>query len=195
MHELDNNAVRDAMRRMILAAVLCLPAVGASAVGFTLSTPDFRNGSTIPMVHVFNQGGCTGGNQSPALSWSGEPAGTQSFAVTIFDPDAPTGSGWWHWTVFNIPASVHSLPENAGAPESTQLPAGAIQGRNDYGFSAYGGPCPPAGRPHRYIVTVYAIKVPKLPLDAQSSGAMVGFMVHSNSLAAASTMGRYGRPR
>lgn len=184
------------MRGIALAAALCLPAIGASATGFTVSTPDFHNGSTIPMVHVFNQGGCTGGNKSPALSWSGEPAGTQSFAVTMFDPDAPTGSGWWHWTVFNIAANVHSLPENAGAPQSTQLPPGAIQGRIDYGFSGYGGPCPPAGdRPHRYIVTVYALKIPKLPLDAQSSGPMVGFVLHLNTLATAQTMGHYGRPR
>ena len=184
------------MRTVIVAAALCLPAIAASAAGFTVSSPDFRNGSTIPMVHVFNQGGCTGGNKSPALSWSGEPAGAQSFAVTMFDPDAPTGSGWWHWTVFNIPATVHSLPENAGVPQSTQLPPGATQGRIDFGFSAYGGPCPPVGaRPHRYIVTVYALKVPKLPLDAQSSGAVVGFMVHANALASASAMGRYGRPR
>ena len=183
------------MRTAILAAALCLPAIAASAARFTVSTPDFRNGSTIPIVHVLNQGGCTGGNQSPALSWSGEPAGTQSFAVTMFDPDAPSGSGWWHWTVVNIPATVHTLPENAGAPDSTQLPAGAIQGRNDFGFSAYGGPCPPPGRPHRYIVTVFAVKVAKLPLEAQSSGAMVGFMLRANSLATAATMGRYGRPR
>jgi Raf kinase inhibitor-like YbhB/YbcL family protein len=182
------------MRRIMLAAVLCLPAIAASAAGFTISTPDFRNGSAIPMAQVFNQSGCTGANQSPALSWAGEPAGTQSFAVTMFDPDAPTGSGWWHWTVFNIPANVHNLPANAGAVDSTQLPPGAMQGRNDYGFSSYGGPCPPVGPPHHYIVTVYALKVPKLALNAQSSGAMVGFMLHANALATARTMGRYGRP-
>lgn len=184
------------MRGVVLAAALCLPVITASAAGFTVSAPDFHNGSTIPMAHVFNQGGCTGGNQSPALSWSGEPAGTQSFAITMFDPDAPTGSGWWHWTVFNIPASVRSLSENVGAPDSTQLPPGAGQGRNDYGFSGYGGPCPPVGnRPHRYVITVYALKMAKLPLDAQSSGALVGFMLHANALATAQTMGRYGRSR
>ncbi len=126
MLDTNERCGKETMRGIALAAALCLPAIGASATGFTVSTPDFHNGSTIPMVHVFNQGGCTGGNKSPALSWSGEPAGTQSFAVTMFDPDAPTGSGWWHWTVFNIAANVHSLPENAGAPQSTQLPPGAI---------------------------------------------------------------------
>ncbi len=180
----------------LAAAALCLPSIGAAAAGFTARTPDFGNGSTIPMVHVFNQIGCTGGDQSPALSWSGEPKGTQSFAVTMYDPDAPTGSGWWHWTVFNIPATVHSLPENAGAANSTQLPPGAIQGRTDFGFSSYGGPCPPAGdRPHRYIVTVYAVKLPKLPLTADSSGATVGFVLHFNTLAEARIIGRYGRAR
>jgi Raf kinase inhibitor-like YbhB/YbcL family protein len=184
------------MRGLFLAAALCFPAFGAVAAGLTASIPDFHNGSTIPMIHVFNQFGCTGGNESPALSWSGEPAGTQSFAVTMFDPDAPTGSGWWHWTVFNIPATVHSLPENAGAAQSTLLPPGAVQGRTDFGFSNYGGPCPPAGaRPHRYIVTVYAVKVPTLPLTAQSSGAEVGFVLHFNALAKAEVMGRYGRPK
>jgi Raf kinase inhibitor-like YbhB/YbcL family protein len=182
------------MRALILAAALYLPPAVAVAAGFTVTSPDIRNGATIPMVHVFNQGGCTGGNQSPAISWSGEPAGTQSFAVTMYDPDAPTGSGWWHWTVFNIPASVHSLPENAGTGQSTQLPTGAVQGRTDFGFSNYGGPCPPVGdKPHRYVITVFAVKVPKLDLDAQSSGALVGFLLHFNTLRTARITGRYGR--
>ncbi len=182
------------MRALILAAALYLPAAVAVAANFTVSSPDIHNDATIPMVHVFNQGGCTGGDQSPAISWSGEPAGTQSFAVTMYDPDAPTGSGWWHWTVFNIPASVHSLPENAGAAQSTQLPAGAVQGRTDFGFSNYGGPCPPVGdKPHRYVITVFAVKVPKLDLDAQSSGAPVGFLLHFNTLGTARITGRYGR--
>jgi hypothetical protein len=166
----------------------------ALAAGFTLTTPDFHDGGSIPMAQVFN--GCGGGNHSPALSWSGEPAGTQSFAVTMYDPDAPTGSGWWHWTAFNIPASVHSLQADAGAANSTTLPAGAGQGRTDFGFSNYGGPCPPAGdKPHHYIVTVYAVKVAHLPLDADASGAKVGFNLHFNALATARVTGRYGRPK
>lgn len=184
------------MRALVLAAALTLPAAGAMAAGMTVSSKDFHGGGTIPMSHVFNQFGCTGSDQSPAVSWSGEPKGTQSFAVTLYDPDAPTGSGWWHWTVFNIPASVHSLPDNAGAPGSTGLPTGAVQGRTDFGFSNYGGPCPPVGdKPHRYILTVYAVKQAKLPLDANSSGALVGYTLHFNSLGSASTMGRYGRTK
>ena len=179
------------MRGVVLAAALCLQSITALAAGFTLSAPDFHDGSTIPIVHVFNQEGCTGGNQSPALSWSGEPAGTQSFAVTMYDRDAPSPSGWWHWTVFNIPPTVHALPENAAA---TQLPPGAAQGRTDFGTFGYAGPCPPVGdRPHRYVVTVYAVKVPHLSLDAQSSGTMVGSVLNANTLAFAQTMGRFGR--
>lgn len=184
------------MQTLLLTIGLGFAATPALAAGFTVTSPDIANGRTIPMIHVFNAGGCTGGNQSPALSWSGEPAGTQSFAVTMFDPDAPTGSGWWHWTVFNIPPSVHSLPINAGAPQSAALPAGAVEGRTDFGFSNYGGPCPPPGdRPHHYQITVYALKQAKLPLEAQASGAMVGFVLHFNTLGTARVTGLYGRPR
>ena len=182
------------MRALLLSILLCLPGVAAAAAGFTVTSPDIHSGATIPMAQVFS--GCGGGNQSPALSWSGEPKGTESFAITMWDPDAPTGTGWWHWTVVNIPASVHSLPVNAGAANSTALPAGAVQGRTDFGFSNYGGPCPPKGdKPHHYIITVYAVKVPSLKIDAQSSGAAVGFNLHFNTLAKAKTVGTWGRPK
>lgn len=181
------------MRAPVLALCLCLPAATATAAGFSVTSTDVHNGATVPMAQVFNQFGCTGKNVSPQLSWSGEPAGTKSFAVTMYDPDAPTGSGWWHWSVFNIPASVHSLPENAGSANGS-LPDGATEGRSDFGFSHYGGPCPPVGdRPHRYIITVYAVKVAKLPLDAQSSGALVGFTLHFNTIASTHLTGHYGR--
>ena len=185
------------MRALIPAAAFSLAAFAAPAAAMTIHAPDFAGGRTVPTVNVFNDGGCTGENQSPAISWSGEPKGTQSFAVTVFDPDAPTGSGWWHWTVVNIPADVHSLPAGAGDAKATTLPAGAVQGRTDFGFSHYGGPCPPVGdKAHRYIVTVFAEKVAKLPdLDANSSGALVGFVLHFNTLAEAHSMGRYGRAK
>jgi Raf kinase inhibitor-like YbhB/YbcL family protein len=146
---------------------------------------------------VFNAFTGKGEDHSPALSWSGAPKGTRSFAITMFDPDAPTGSGWWHWTVFDIPADVHSLPEGAGDAGAKSLPAGAVEGRTDFGFSHYGGPCPPVGdRPHHYGITVYAVKVPKLEgLDANSSGAFVGYMLHFNTLAKGRIVGRYGRPK
>ena len=182
------------MRMIGLAVAACLTATVAAAAGFTVTSKNIHDGGTVPMPQVFDAGGCAGSNISPQLSWSGEPAGTQSFAVTMYDPDAPTGSGWWHWTVFNLPASVHSLPENAGTANSTALPAGAVQGRTDFGFSHYGGPCPPVGDPpHRYVITVYALKTATLPLTAQASGGTVGAKLHSDAIGRAQLIGHYGR--
>jgi Raf kinase inhibitor-like YbhB/YbcL family protein len=179
------------MRALIFAAALAA-AGPAHAAEFMLSSTDVKSGSPMATAQVFT--GCKGGNISPALSWSGEPAGTQSFAITMYDPDAPTGSGWWHWTMFNIPASVHGLAAGAGSEGSKDLPAGAGQGRTDFGFPHYGGPCPPAGdHAHHYEITVYAVKVAKLPLDDTASGARVGFNLHFNTLATAKIVGRYGR--
>lgn len=181
------------MRALLLGAALAAAATPAFAK-FTVSSPDVKSGSPMAVAQVFNSFGCTGQNISPALTWSGEPAGTKSFAVTMYDPDAPTGSGWWHWTVFNIPASIHSLPAGAGGEGAAGLPAGAVEGRTDFGFSHYGGPCPPAGdHAHHYEITVYALKVPSLPLTSASPGAQVGFNLHANTLATAKIVGRYGR--
>jgi Raf kinase inhibitor-like YbhB/YbcL family protein len=180
------------MRALIFAAAALAAAGPALAAELTLSSTDVKSGSPMATAQVFT--GCKGQNISPALSWSGEPAGTQSFAITMYDPDAPTGSGWWHWTLFNIPASVHGLAAGAGSEGSKDLPAGAGQGRTDFGFSHYGGPCPPAGdHAHHYEITVYAVKVAKLPLDDTASGAKVGFNLHFNTLATAKIVGRYGR--
>lgn len=190
--------MRTFVRTFLLTFLLTLPIMSLAAGGgkFKVTSTDFKNGGAVPMAQVFNSFGCSGANQSPALQWSGAPAGTKSFAVTIYDPDAPTGSGWWHWIVFNIPATVTSLPLNAGAANSTALPAGAVQGRTDFGLSNYGGPCPPAGdQPHHYQVTVYALKIDKLPLDSSASGAMVGYYLHFNTIAKARITGRYGRSK
>jgi Raf kinase inhibitor-like YbhB/YbcL family protein len=182
------------MRSLLLTASLCLPAVGAVAADFTLTSPDFAAPGGIPVAHILNAFGCTGANRSPALSWSGAPAGTQSFAITMVDPDAPGGHGWWHWSVFNIPATAHALPENAGAADSKTVPSGAVRGRRDYGFSYYAGLCPPVGdRPHRYIITVYALKTARVALDPQAAGASVESTLRSNMLAQAQITGRYGR--
>jgi Raf kinase inhibitor-like YbhB/YbcL family protein len=182
------------MRGLAMGIAFSTVAVPALAAGFAVMTPDFRNGGTIPAPQVCER--YKGGNHSPALSWSGEPAGTKSFAVTMYDPDAPTGSGFWHWTAFNIPATVHSLTADAGAEGSKLLPEGAGEGRNDAGVAHYSGPCPPAGdKPHRYQITVFAVKVPKLPLDAESSGARVGFNLHFNTLAKTQVVGLYGQPK
>jgi Raf kinase inhibitor-like YbhB/YbcL family protein len=138
--------------------------------------------------------GCAGGNRSPALHWQGAPTGTRSFALTVYDPDAPTGSGWWHWVVYNIPTTVNALPAGAGAPDGKALPAGAVQGRTDFGTPGFGGACPPADdKPHRYRFTVHALKPATLQLPADASPAMVGFMIHAYELGGATLEAVYGR--
>ena len=182
------------MTRILPATLLLAAAFGAHAAGFTLSSPTIKPGATLTSAQVFKGFGCEGQNISPALKWSGEPAGTKSFAVTVYDPDAPTGSGWWHWVVYNIPASAHELPEGAGAAQSKSLPAGAVQGRTDFGGAAFGGACPPPGdKPHRYIFTVYALKTDKLEAPADASAALIGFMIHANQLGKATFEAKYGR--
>jgi Raf kinase inhibitor-like YbhB/YbcL family protein len=165
-----------------------------SAAGkFTLSSTDISAGAQIAEQQVFNGFGCKGGNVSPALSWSNPPAGTKSFALLMHDPDAPTGSGWWHWLAYNIPTSVSSLPAGAGDPQKNLLPAGAVQGRTDFGTPGYGGPCPPPGKPHHYYLRLYALKVAKLDVPADATAAYIGFMVRMQSLGKAELMGVYGR--
>ncbi|CAO3445453.1 YbhB/YbcL family Raf kinase inhibitor-like protein [Azospirillum largimobile] len=178
-------------RPAMLAALLL---AAAPAAAFELRSPDFTEASPIPERNVFAGFGCSGGNRSPALSWTEPPAGTRSLAVTIYDPDAPTGSGWWHWVLFNLPADTRDLPASAGDPAKPMLPMGAVQSRTDFGTFGYGGPCPPQGdTPHRYIVTVHALKVDGLPLPADASGAMVGFNLNAATLAKATLTARYGR--
>lgn len=182
------------MRPIIAVALLSTVAVTAHAAGFKLSSPTVRPGSMLTDAQVFKGFGCEGKNLSPALTWSGAPAGTKSFAVTVYDPDAPTGSGWWHWVVFNIPAATTELPEGAGAADGKGLPAGAVQGRTDFGAPGFGGACPPKGdKPHRYIFTVHALKTDKIEVPADASAALVGFMIHANRLGQASFQARYGR--
>jgi Raf kinase inhibitor-like YbhB/YbcL family protein len=177
------------------AAVVILTVAGlasaSAANALTLTSTDIKPGGKIAAEQVFNGFGCTGPNVSPALAWSGAPKGTKSFAVSMYDPDAPTGSGFWHWWVVNIPADATSLPKGAGA--GTGLPAGAMQGRNDFSTTAYGGPCPPPGKPHRYIVTVYALGVDKLDVDQNASPAVIGFNANAHALAKATLTGLYGR--
>ncbi|MBI2833652.1 MAG: YbhB/YbcL family Raf kinase inhibitor-like protein [Acidobacteria bacterium] len=134
--------------------------------------------------------GCDGKNSSPQLAWTDAPEGTKSFAVMCYDPDAPTGSGFWHWVVVNIPASTTSLGFGAGAPQAGKLPTGALQTRTDFGAAGYGGPCPPVGdHPHRYLFTVFAVGVEELPVNADTSAAIVGFYLHLKMLAKATIMG------
>lgn len=176
------------------ALVAALGAIGtASAADFKLTSPQIAPDSKIADKHVFSGFGCSGANTSPVLRWSGAPADTQSFAITMYDPDAPTGSGWWHWVVYNLPAKATGLAEGAGAPDSMFLPGGAQQGRTDFGTASYGGPCPPQGdKPHHYVFTIYALKT-KLEVPADATAAMVGFMINANKIGQASFTALYGR--
>jgi Raf kinase inhibitor-like YbhB/YbcL family protein len=159
---------------------------------FKLSSPDMQSGGTMPLRHVFNDWGAQGENKSPSLEWSGLPDGTKSLALTVYDPDAPTGSGFWHWVVFNISPKVNGLPQDVASHGG--VPAPAIEGRTDWGKPGYGGACPPPGAPaHRYIFTLYALGVEALPLDNQASAAMVGFMITMNKIGETSFIVHYGR--
>lgn len=181
------------MTRSILLALLLIPfyLLGQSNGTFTLKSAELGGQGTA--VQVFNGFGCSGGNTSPQLNWEHPPDGTKSFAVTMYDPDAPTGSGWWHWVVLDIPAAVTSLPAGAGG-ENGQLPTSARRGRNDYGTNVYGGPCPPKGdKPHRYIITVFALPVEKLDVPENASPAIVGYNLNAQALAKASLIFYYGR--
>jgi len=148
---------------------------------FTLTSNDLADGGTLPDAQVQAMG-----NTSPHLAWSAAPEGTKSFAITCFDPDAPTGSGFWHWTVANIPADVSEIP--AGGP----LPDGAVEGRTDFGEPGFGGAAPPPGHgPHRYVFTVFAVGVDQLPVTPEDSGAKYGFNLHFHTLATASITATY----
>jgi Raf kinase inhibitor-like YbhB/YbcL family protein len=178
--------------RAIGSAVLIGALMGVGAANaMTVTSPDIKPGAKIADEQVFNGWDCTGKNVSPALSWSGAPKDTKSFAVSLYDPDAPIGSGFWHWWVANIPATVTSLPKGAGG--GTGLPDGAVQSHNDFSLAGYGGPCPPKGKPHRYVITVYALKVDKLDVDDKASPAVFGFYANANALAKATLTGLYGR--
>ena len=162
-----------------------------------LTSENFKEGELLGTQHVLSEVygfGCNGSNLSPQLSWTGAPEGTKSFALTCFDPDAPTGSGFWHWVVANIAPDVNVLELGAGDPASGKMPAGALEVRTDFGKPGYGGPCPPEGmNVHRYIFTVHAVSLDKLPVDADTSAAVVGFYLNFNTLDKASLIGLYRR--
>ena len=179
---------------LCVLAPLALPRAGQSAMAkLSVTSSTFVNGGKLPLSTVFNAFGCTGGNHSPHLAWKGEPGGTASFAVILHDPDAPTGTGWYHWVVFNIPPAVHELKVGAGVQGSPDLPAGAVLGLTDFGSSQYGGPCPPIGdRPHHYRFTVYALSS-KIDGGPTTTGAALRFSMRGNTLATATITGLYGR--
>ncbi|MEM7038164.1 MAG: YbhB/YbcL family Raf kinase inhibitor-like protein [Bacteroidota bacterium] len=178
---------------VFIAALFLLSGYSYGQGSFTLSSKTLGGQAT--KVEEFNGFGCSGKNQSPDLAWENAPEGTQSFAITMYDPDAPTGSGWWHWLVFDLPASANGLPVNAGVAGSDLLPKGAIQSLTDYGAQGYGGPCPPEGHGlHQYIITVHALKTKSLGLDENANAAVVGYYIGMNTLAKASIVAYYERP-
>jgi Raf kinase inhibitor-like YbhB/YbcL family protein len=176
---------------ILLGVGMVFGLMAQAASAFELKSSDIKEGATMSEEQVFNSFGCKGGNLSPGLRWTKGPEGTLSYALTAYDPDAPTGSGWWHWVVFNIPTNVHSLPKGFSADDASI--AGLIQSRTDFGKPGYGGPCPPPGAPHHYIFTVYALKVKALDLDANASAAMVGFYINANKLAESKITALYSR--
>ncbi|WP_419993793.1 YbhB/YbcL family Raf kinase inhibitor-like protein [Streptomyces boninensis] len=157
---------------------------------FTVASDDVPAGGVLPDAQVY-----AAGNTSPQLRWEGFPAETKSFAVSCYDPDAPTGSGFWHWSVFDIPASVTELPTGAGSGDMKGLPEGAVHVRNDYGTRDFGGAAPPPGDgPHRYVFTVYAVDQEKLGPDGDASPAVIGFNLRFHTLGRAQLIAEYEVP-
>jgi Raf kinase inhibitor-like YbhB/YbcL family protein len=157
---------------------------------FVLKSNSLNAGQMVPEDFIFNGEGCNGKNISPQLEWQGEPEGTKSFAITVFDPDAPTDGGWRHWTVVNIPGNVHKIEQ--GASNNHQLPQGAVEVESDFEQTQYGGPCPPHGdNPHRYVFTVYALKAEHLNIDADADRVTVETSLEQNTLGKASFTVRY----
>lgn len=158
-------------------------------MSLTVTSSQFTDGGRLPLSTVFNGFGHNGENKSPQLSWTGAPAGTKSFVVTCYDPDAPTTVGFWHWTLFDIPATTTSLAAGAGAPGAN--PPGSILGYTDFGSSGYGGSAPPPGPVHPYHFNVYALDVEKIGLNAGSTAALLMFMMNGHILASGRITGTY----
>ncbi len=174
----------------LLLAFMMMGSLLNAETSFTIGSDTLKGELT--KAEEYQGFGCNGENRSPELHWNNAPKGTKSFAVTVFDPDAPTDHGWWHWIVVNIPASVTHLPQNASAAK--QLPPGAVETKNDYGEAAFGGPCPPKGdKPHRYIFSVYALDTDRLDVTPGSTWAEVVPLIKKHTLAEASLMSYYGR--
>ncbi|MDT8282086.1 MAG: YbhB/YbcL family Raf kinase inhibitor-like protein [Gammaproteobacteria bacterium] len=177
------------MLKKLMFSLLILSSANVQAEGLYLSSSDVQG--QIAQAQVFNSFGCTGKNISPQLNWSGAPQGTKSFAITAYDPDAPTGSGWWHWVVFNIDPSVNEIKTAASLK---QMPKGAIESITSYGTAGFGGACPPEGdKPHRYIFTVIALDTDKIEQNAQARPELIGYFINSHALAKASIMAYFGR--
>jgi Raf kinase inhibitor-like YbhB/YbcL family protein len=189
---------RAGWRRVLLALLglaaaggWCLSRQAAAQETFTVSSATLKPGHPVPLRQVYDRNACGGANQSPAVTWHGAPAGTRSFAITLFDPDAP-GAGWWHWAVAAIPPQVDHLPADASAAGALAK-LGAIEARNDFGDIGYSGPCPPPGPPHHYVLTVYALNTIDLPLVAGRPAAIFEHELSVDALATAKLVVTYGR--
>ena len=168
--------------------------LSATAGSLTLSSQDIKQGQFMNKAQEFNGFGCSGKDLSPHLSWSNAPEGTKSFAITVYDPDAPTGSGWWHWQIVNIPVNVNELKTNAGSVKKDLAPKGSLQVANDYGQRGFGGACPPEGHGvHHYRFTVHALSVEGLELPENASGALAGYMINSNTIESSTIEALYQR--
>lgn len=180
------------MRLLSLMTSIFLAGTTSLVAGeFTLQSNDLAGQLT--KTQEFSGFGCNGQNISPELHWKDAPKGTKSFAVTVYDPDAPTGSGWWHWVVFNIPSSVTSLPADFGNMAKSHT-ISTLQSMTDYGKAGFGGACPPKGdKPHRYMFTVHALNVDHLDLDEKASPALAGYMINAHSVGKATMVSYYGR--
>jgi len=177
-------------KKLFALSCFTLLSSGLMAEGLTLYSDDLKG--QLSINQVFNGFGCTGKNISPELSWQDAPAGTKSFAITVYDPDAPTGSGWWHWVVFNIDKKTKYISADACALK--KLPRGAIQSKTDFGGYEFGGACPPEGdKAHAYVTTVYALDVEELKLDKEANPALVGYMLNMHTIEKSSLITYYKR--
>jgi Raf kinase inhibitor-like YbhB/YbcL family protein len=177
-----------------LTVVSLSVSISAHAGYFTLTSDDITQGESMTQAHVFNGFGCSGDDLSPQLKWSDAPKNTKSFAITAYDPDAPTGSGWWHWQVVNIPLAVTELATGAGSATNPILPLSSVQVENDYGIKGFGGACPPAGHGiHHYRFTVHALSVEKIDVSVNASGALAGYMINANTIESSTIEALYKR--
>jgi len=171
-----------------------MPPAGA-ATAFKVTSKAYAAGATMPHALSYNGYGCTGDNASPDLHWSGAPVGTRSFALAMWDPDAPHPGGWWHWVAFDIPASARGLSSSAGDPKKSLVPSGAVQATNDFKSTGYDGPCPPVGdKPHRYVLTLYALNLARVAhAGPATTGPELQSRIKGHVLASAVLIGRFGR--